>query len=615
MSCRNCPADFTNDVAGRGRFNRITLIALYQGSIDKQVEPVVKSMPNKRWIIADNNVAAAETLAGVMGVSPVIAGLLVARGYANEGDARRFLNPSFEQLHDPTLMRCMEESASRVLRAIDNGERILVYGDYDVDGTTGTVVLRRALQILGAKTGFHIPHRLTDGYGIQQAALERAAKDGYRLVISVDCGIRAHEPLYWARENGLDVIVTDHHLPDDGQGTPPAFAVLNPNQNGCPYPDKNLAGVGVAFKLAHELLRRRGLERLVKGFLKMVAIGTVADVAQLVGENRSIVALGLADLCNAKNPGLRALMNVAGCGDGRNITATDLGFRIGPRINAAGRMDAARAVVDLFEATDSDAAEGIASNLDVHNRERQEVQREITKRAMGEWGDNREPLSTHVAVIAGDGWHRGVIGIAASKIAEKLYRPCVVISFDGDVGHGSARSIEAYHLLDGLTACADLFEKFGGHSHAAGLTIKRDNVVELRRRLNEHAASMIRDEELIPSINIDAEVAVESLTMLLAEDLKQLEPFGAGNPRPVFATSGLTLKMDPRVMKDRHLKLFVRGFDGKSLETVWWDGVEKLDGQTLRAASSVDMAYTIETNTWQGETRLQLNVQDLKCRK
>ena len=569
-------------------------------------------MVSKRWIKRDTDTPGVDSLAHALGVSPVIAGLLVSRGYDTEDAARRFLNPSQDQLHDPGLMLGMETAVSRVLQAIDANEPILVYGDYDVDGTTGTVVLRRALQLLGAKTGFHIPHRFTEGYGIQQAALEKAMANGFGLVISVDCGIRAHEPLYWARENRLDVIVTDHHLPDKGEGAPPAYAVLNPNQQGCTYPDKNLAGVGVAFKLAHALLRERGLERLVGGFLKMVAIGTVADVAQLVGENRSIVALGLADLCNATNPGLRALMEVSGCGNGVGMTATDLGFRLGPRINAAGRMDAARSVVELFEATERDAANVIAGALDKRNRERQEVQSEITELALEQWGVNGDGAQKHVAVIAGEGWHRGVIGIAASKIAEKLYRPCIVISFDGDVGHGSARSIEAYHLLDGLTACSDLFEKFGGHSHAAGLTMRRANVSELQRRLNEHAASMLCDEDLKPALSVDAEIPAENLTLDLAEDLKQLEPFGAGNPRPIFVTRELHLTAEPLVMKERHLKLRLSGKAGSSLETVWWDGVEKLCGRTLTRGSSIEMAYTVETNTWQGVTRLQLSAQDVR---
>ncbi|MGB8510704.1 MAG: DHH family phosphoesterase, partial [Pyrinomonadaceae bacterium] len=324
----------------------------------------------KRWEVRAEPGARARSLARVLGVSETVAGLLFARGVETEDAARAVLHPAFEQMHDPALMLGMKESVERVLRAIDAGERILIYGDYDVDGTTGTVVLRRALEVLGARTGFHVPHRFTEGYGIRQDVLERAHAEGYKLVISVDCGIRAHAPLVWARDNGLDVIVTDHHLPDADEGAPPAFAVLNPNQRGCPYPDKNLAGVGVAFKLVHALFRARGKEKMVRGFLKIVAIGTVADVAQLTGENRVIVSLGLADLCKATNPGLRALMEVAGCGDGTGMRASDLGFRLGPRINAAGRMDAARAVVELFETKDEDEARRLAAHLDARNGER-----------------------------------------------------------------------------------------------------------------------------------------------------------------------------------------------------------------------------------------------------
>src|SRR5882724_2694647 len=447
-------------------------------------------MGTKRWIVRGHDTQRVASLARVLAVSPTVAALLISRGCGDEQAARSFLKPSYDQLHDPYLMLGMSEAVPRLLRAIDAAEPILVYGDYDVDGTTGTAVLLRALNLLGARTGFHVPHRFTEGYGIQQPALEKAWAEGYKLVISVDCGIRAHEPLYWARDNGLDVIITDHHLPDEGEGVPPAFAVLNPNQEGCTYPDKNLAGVGVAFKLVHALFREYGRESQAPGFLKMVAIGTVADVAKLVGENRAIVALGLSDLPRARNHGLRALIDIAGCGEDGEMTAYDLGFRIGPRINAAGRMDAARAVVELFDAKEKEEARRLAEHLDTRNRERMEAQREIFNRAVTEFegGVDRES-QTHAAVIAGDGWHRGVIGLAASKIAERLNRPCVVISLDGEIGHGSARSIEAYHLYDGLESCRDLLEKFGGHSHAAGLSIKRDRIAEFRRRLNEHAAS------------------------------------------------------------------------------------------------------------------------------
>jgi single-stranded-DNA-specific exonuclease len=569
-------------------------------------------MSAKRWIVRDFDHASASELAAALGVSPIVAGLLVARGYPDVRSAQAFLNPSLDQLHDPFLMLGMSEAVERLLHAIDHKEPVLIYGDYDVDGTTGTAALLRALRMLGGTAGYHVPHRFTEGYGIQQAGLEKAVRDGYKLVVSVDCGIRAHEPLHWARANGLDIIITDHHLPDEDEGSPPALAVLNPNQHGCNYPDKNLAGVGVAFKLIHALFRERGREAQVPGFLKMVAIGTVADVAKLVGENRSIVALGLSDLPRAVNPGLRALIDIAGCGDDGEMTAYDLGFRIGPRINAAGRMDAARAVVELFEAKEKDEARRLAEHLDTRNRERKDAQREIFNRAIEEFESGVErDAQTHAAVIAGDGWHRGVIGLAASKIAERLNRPCVVISLDGDVGHGSARSIEAYHLFDGLTVCRDLLDKFGGHSHAAGLAIRREHIPEFRRRLNEHAASCLTEEDLEPVLSIDAEVAPRALGFQLWQDLRALEPFGAGNPRPVFATHGFRVLSEPQIIKEQHLKLRVAGDDNRPIEAIWWRGVEEA-GQTPRVNQRIDLAYELEASRWNGEIRLQLNVRDMR---
>ncbi len=563
------------------------------------------------WLVRGRHGEGAAALARTLGLSPVVAGVLAARGLADEEAARTLLSPSLEHLHDPYQMLGMRESVARVLRAVEAGERILVYGDYDVDGTTGTVVLRRALSVLGARTGFHVPHRFTEGYGIRQDVLERAKADGYTLVISVDCGIRAHEPLEWAKENGLDVIVTDHHLPDEGEGAPPAFAVLNPNQRGCPYPDKNLAGVGVAFKLAHALFRERGRESQVGGFLKVVAIGTVADVAQLVGENRAIVALGLSDLHRAKNHGLRALMEVAGCGDGRGMRAFDLGFRLGPRINAAGRMDAARAVVELFEAEDRETARRLAEHLDARNRERQEVQKQVTERALASLGLEGREVGP-VAVAAGEGWHRGVIGIAASKISERLGRPAVVISLDEDgTGHGSARSAGNFHMLDALTACADLLEGFGGHAHAAGLSVRRENVEGLRRRLSEHASRVLCEEDGVPCLDIDMELPADALSLELCQELSALEPFGAGWPRPLFATKNLRVVGEPRVLKNRHLKFSVAGPDGRAHEAIRWNAVDD-ETATPRAGQRIELAYNVEANTWQDTTRLQLIVEDMR---
>ena len=567
-------------------------------------------MKAKRWIVREHDAERAASLARVLGVSPILAALLINRGYDDERAARVFLSPTYEQLHEPYAMLGMKEAVARLRRAVENREPVLIYGDYDVDGTTGTAVLLRALKLLGAQAGFHIPHRFTEGYGIQQAALEKAVADGYKLVVSIDCGIRAHEPLYWARDNGLDVIITDHHLPDEKEGAPPAFAVLNPNQAGCEYPDKHLAGVGVAFKLVHALFREYGREAQVPAFMKVVAIGTVADVAKLTGENRTIVSIGLKDLARVANPGLRALIDVAGCGDGKGMTAYDLGFRLGPRINAAGRMDAARAVVELFDTRNADKARLLAHHLDARNEERKTVQQQIIDLAIAEVKD---PKDCHVAVIAGEGWHRGVIGIAASKIAERLNRPCVVLSIDGEMAHGSGRSIEAYHLLNGLTACSDLFEKFGGHSHAAGITIRPERIEELRHRLNEHAASCLTSDDLEPLVKIDLELRPEEVTFSLTRELDALEPFGAGNPRPVFVTRNLRRLSEPVVIKDKHLKFRLAGPQNRPLEAVWWNCVEA-PGQTPDLNGSIELAYTLETSAWNDEYRMQLNVLDLKCR-
>jgi single-stranded-DNA-specific exonuclease len=566
-------------------------------------------MTVKRWIVCEHDAQQVDSLARALNVSPTIASLLISRDCADENAARKFLKPSHDQLHDPYLMKGVREAVARLLKAIDAGEPILVYGDYDVDGTTGTAVLLRAQELLGARTGFHVPHRFTEGYGIQQPALEKAAAEGYKLVISVDCGIRAHDPLYWARDNGLDVIITDHHLPDEGEGVPPAYAVLNPNQKGCSYPDKNLAGVGVAFKLVDALFRERDRGAQVNSFLKIVAIGTVADVAKLTGENRAIVALGLHDLAKATNPGLRALMEVCGCGDGSGMTAYDIGFRLGPRINAAGRMDAARTVVELFNTRDQAEAKRLAAHLDTRNQERQEVQRQIVELAIKEMESAaQDAANSYVAVIAGEGWHRGVIGIAASKIAERINRPCVVLSLEGDIAHGSARSIEPYHLLNGLTSCSDLFDKFGGHSHAAGITLRRDRIDAFRRRLNQHAADHLTSEDLQPCVNIDAELPTEEISFELVAELKDLEPYGAGNPRPAFLARNLCIVGEPRLIGERHLKLNVRGPQGRPLETIWWNGAE----QAVALKNGAAMVYTIETSKWNGETYLQLSVQDVR---
>ena len=561
----------------------------------------------KRWTIHKHNYEQVKAFSEAMNVPPITAALLIARGFDTEEKAWKFLNPQFSDIHDPYLLKGMKEAVGRILKAIDNKEKILIWGDYDVDGTTGTTLLRKMIKILGGESGYYIPNRFTEGYGINIPALEKARADGYSLAISVDCGIRSFEPVEWANENGLDFIITDHHISDPVRGNPPAFAVVNPNQPGCEYPDKHLAGVGVAFKLAQALLRERGHEDQIEDFLKITAIGTIADIMQLTGENRAIVTLGLRDLPKTKNLGLKALMEVSDCRS--EMTSMHIGFRIAPRINAAGRMDVAMQVVELLEADDFNKARRLAETLDTRNRERQEMQRRITELAILETENITEQ---NFVVVAGENWHRGVIGLAASRIAERLYRPTIVLSIEDGYGHGSARSIGSYHLLDALETCPELFEQFGGHAAAAGMKIKIENIDKLREKLCAHAIEHITGDDLIPEVRIDAVIKPESLDLRLVEELSKFEPFGAGNPKPVFVTKDLYLLDDPYVMKEKHLKMHLSDKTGRRFEAVWWEGAEKLKGRTLKPKSCIELAYTTEANSWQGNTRLQLVVEDIR---
>ena len=562
----------------------------------------------KRWVIAKHDHVAAREFAAEIGVSPLAAALLIARGHNTSDKAREFLNPSVDHLHEPNLMKGMTEAVARLQRAIDKGETVLIWGDYDVDGTTGTTLLRRAIQILGGKSTFHIPHRFTEGYGVNIPALAKAQADGVTLAITVDCGIRSFEPLEWAMENGLDVIVTDHHLSDEARGNPPAYAVVNPNQPGCPYPDKHLAGVGVAFKLAHALLRQNGKEHLVPAFMKIAAIGTVADIMKLTGENRAIVALGLRDLPSTRNFGLKALMEVADCTS--EMTSMHIGFRIAPRINAAGRMDAAKQIVELFETESFDEARALAQVLDSRNKERQKVQQEITEKA---FLATENLADAKFIVVSGEGWHRGVIGLAASRIAERLHRPTIVLSSENGSAHGSARSIGNFHLLNALEHCGHLFDQFGGHAAAAGMKIPTDRVNDLLKALDAYAAANLTEDDLTPTLNIDARMSAETLCLQILKELDRFEPFGAGNPRPVFVTGGLSVRGEVRVMKEKHLKIYLESDAGKRFEAVWWDGADRSEGQTLDPGSRIEVAYTTELNTWQGTQRLQLVVQDIRA--
>lgn len=572
-----------------------------------------------RWNYLSPDASVLKELQAEAQLSPILARLLALRGVK---DARSFLSPTLEQLHSPYLMRGMKAAVERISSAIANRETILIYGDYDVDGTTAVVILKTAIERCGGTTDFHVPHRIKEGYGIKDDVIERAAAAGVRLVISVDTGIRAFQAAETARRVGLDLIVTDHHLPEANEGVPNALAVLNPNQAGCDYPCKALCGAGVAFKVAQALFAKfkdqADQARLIPSFLKMVAIATIADAVQLTGENRVIAKLGLEGLRRPVNGGLKALMEVAGlAGSGRALGAGDVGFRLGPRINAAGRMDVARDVIELFTCKDQQRCREIAEKLDQLNAERQKEEARIVAEIEAQLAADPDLTNKFCMIFDGEGWHRGVVGIVASRVVEKTGRPALVVAREGDEAHGSGRSIAALHLLEALESCRDLFTRFGGHQHAVGFALPSDHLPELKLRLNNFAQGLLSAHDFVLELEIAAELPLNAVTPALLEDLGRLEPFGQGNPEPVFASRGVNLLLPPRIIKDKHIKLRVnqRHLDTRnsfSYEAVGWRMAERLQSEPLEAGEQLDLAFTVTMNQHPEFGGLELSLEDFK---
>ncbi len=458
-------------------------------------------------------------------------------------------------------MTGLHSAVERIHAAIERKEPILIYGDYDVDGTMAVIILKTAIELCGGSADFHVPHRIREGYDMRDDVIERAAAAGIRLIISVDMGIRAFAPAETARRLGVDLIVTDHHLPGP-DGVPKALAVVNPNQPGCEYPCKQLCGAGVAFKLAQGLMQRRldsnDQNKLLLSFMKVVAIATVADAVPLRGENRVFASLGLDALRRAVNPGLKALLEVAQISPQRPPTSGEVGFRIAPRINAAGRMDVARDVIELFSAKDPARARELAAKLDQLNTDRQEEERRILQAVDERFSGDPGLCDAFCIVIDGDGWHRGVIGITATRIVERYNRPTVVISREGEEAFGSGRSIRAFHLLKAIESCSHLFTRYGGHAHACGFAMSAANVAELRSRLDAFARNRLTLADFVPALDVEAELQLRDVTPELFRALELLEPYGVGNPEPVFAARDVQLTAPPRILKDKHVKLKVR---------------------------------------------------------
>jgi single-stranded-DNA-specific exonuclease len=491
-------------------------------------------------------------------VLPVLADLLVRRGITDPETAQRFLTPALDHLHDPLQMSGMKVALDRLDAAVERKEKILIYGDYDVDGTTAIVILKTAIELCGGAADFHVPHRIREGYGMRDEVIERAASEGVRLIISVDTGIRAFAAAEAARRTGVDLIVTDHHLPGL-DGVPQALAVVNPNQAGCDYPCKHLCGAGVAFKLAQGLMQRRldakDQSRLLMSFMKVVAIATIADAVPLLGENRVFAKLGLEGLRRPVNPGLKALLEVAKLGDGRELTSTEVAFRIAPRVNAAGRMDVARDVVELFSVKDIERAREIAGRLDKLNSERQDEERRIMESIERRLEEEPALREAYCIVIDGEAWHRGVIGITATRVVERYGRPTLVISREADEAHGSGRSIPAFHLLNAIESCPELFLRYGGHAHAVGFALPCANVQKLREHLDNYARERLTMADFEPQLEFDRELPLDEVTPELQRALTLLEPFGMENPEPIFTARAVRLMTPPQAVKEKHARL------------------------------------------------------------
>jgi len=550
-------------------------------------------------------------LVSALGIDPVIAHLLVLRGIAAPDKAERFLHPSIDHLHDPFQLADLPLAVDRLLRAIDRKERIAVHGDYDVDGVTSTVILRRLLELLGADVVHFIPDRIKDGYGLEPAGIERLAAQQVSVVVSVDCGIRSDAAATRARELGLDLVITDHHEPD--ATLPPALAVINPKRPDCPYPDKDLAGVGVALKLVQALCQRTDHTRWLPGFLKMAALGTVADVVPLRGENRVIAKLGLDQLSRGPHTtGLRALLDSTGL-LGQTLTSFHIAFRLAPRINAAGRMstpDLAARLLLLADEGRAAEAKDLAEQLDTENLRRQQEEADILTAARRRVDTDPDVGAHAMLVVWGEGWHRGVIGIVAAKLVDAFHRPAIVLAIDGDLAYGSGRSIPGFDLLDALEHCGDLFTRFGGHRHAAGLTIETGRLKALRTRLTAFADDRLGPDDLTPRLRVDRRLPLAAITPAVVEGLRAMEPFGAGNPRPVFHTGPVELARGPRVMKSRHLSMAVRQ-DTRVFRAVAWRMAERAEFVT-RHGDALDVAFNLTENHYRGEHTVELSVADIR---
>ncbi len=573
-----------------------------------------RSHQSKRWKVLAADLVTEEILQRELGIDRILARLLVQRGLTTPETANRFLNPKLDQLHDPFLLPDANKACERLKLALAGSEKIMIHGDYDGDGVTSAALWTRCLRALGAEVDVFVPHRRRDGYDMRMRFVEEARERGVRLIVTTDCGIQRCDEVDQARAWGIDVIVTDHHTPNADGSLPNAVAVVNPHRRDSRYPFANLAGVGVAFKLCEALTIRLGLNRadFQRGFLDLAAIGTITDVMPLLDENRVIVRYGLEALRTSKKVGLRALLVAAGLSD-RALTVADVGFGIGPRLNAAGRIDEAHYALDILLTRDAEEAASLARRLNDLNAERKDEQKRILAEALA-LISQQDVAEARCLVVAGEDWSSGIVGLIASKIAQQFHRPCVVIALGSDgMGKGSARSIPAFNIFEAMDACGGLLVEYGGHAHAAGLSISSDRVGEFTIQMNRIATAALSDEDCVATLEPAMEIDPARLTMECLERLRRLEPFGHGNPSPLFVSRSVSIREILTMGKEKeHLK-FKLGIDGVNrwgtVDAPWFYRGDLAQG--MQSGTALDFCFQPDINEFNGKRSVQFVVEDV----
>ncbi|MFQ5952096.1 MAG: single-stranded-DNA-specific exonuclease RecJ [Candidatus Omnitrophota bacterium] len=557
------------------------------------------------WKVREPNSRLQKALSEALGTSPIFAQLLLNRDIRTPEQAQAFLFGSLSDCHDPFLMKDMERSASRIKEAVDKKEKILIYGDYDVDGVTSMALLSYVLEELGADYTTYIPNRLEEGYGLNIRGVAQAREEGVKLLVTVDCGINSMEEVACANNYGIDVIITDHHEVKENE-LPPAYAIVDPHRPDCRYPFKHLAGVGVAYKLARALMK--GNEEVADRHLDLVALGTIADISPLSGENRILSKIGLRQLQDTDKEGLKALMEAARINQ-KALTCRHIGFIIGPRINATGRVGSANTALELLMCKDPTRAREIAKELDKQNRNRQTIEKDILKEAIERTENELDVKKDKVIVLADEGWHPGVLGIVASRLVEEYYLPTILIALEDDIGRGSGRSVDGFDLFKAIMSAGEYLITFGGHEAACGIRIRKGCVDGFREKLNKVAWEFFPEkEEMLPELNIDLNLPISYIGVKLIDELRMLMPHGPGNVAPVFSTNGMKVKNRPRDIGRNGFK-FLAECGNIVCEAVTF---RKNDVVKPKPGSVVNLAYTPSINSWEGIDSIQLGIKDLQ---